>query len=95
MPYSGNPNGTFSYVLSLDVIPINKCTFLPPSIGDLGGNSPHLTPQVFEMSGGGPFTPWGQTFGVVYLNKSSGISYHVHISYHEGGRVGGREGGWE
>ena len=78
MPYSGNTNGTFGTVFSLGVIPIYKCTFLPPSIGDLGGNPPHLNRQqrIFEMSGGGlvPSALGVKPFGVVYLNKSSGIS---------------------
>ena len=76
MPYSGNPNGTFGTVFSIGAIPINKCTFLPPSIENLGCNPPHLTRQqrIFEMSRVVPSALGVKPFGVVYLNKSSGIS---------------------
>ena len=55
IPYSGNPNEAFGTAFSFVVIPINKCTFLLPSMGDFGGNrSAH----------------WVKLFSVAYTNKA-------------------------
>ena len=51
-------------LLCFYIVPINKYTFVSPSIGDFGGTPPPLTRQqrIFLDVGGGPFSPGSQVF---------------------------------
>ena len=67
--------GTSDTVFSFDAILINKCTFLPLLTGGFRGNPAAQTRQqrIFGMSGVVPSIHGVKPFGVVYINKSSGV----------------------